>query len=52
MTDKREAEQEITNELANQPKTDDDSHATQSSKEKRADAEKKLNDSKAKGEKA
>jgi hypothetical protein len=50
MNDNREAEQKIANELANQPKNDDDSHATESSKQKRADAEKELNDSKAKGE--
>jgi hypothetical protein len=39
---KRDAEQQVSDELANQPKQDD--AATEEVKERRADAEKKLND--------
>jgi hypothetical protein len=39
---KREAEQQVSEELANQPKQDDAS--TEQVKARRADAEKKLND--------
>jgi hypothetical protein len=46
MTDKREAEQKVTKELANHPKRDDDSHAVESSKQRRGVAEKELNESK------
>jgi hypothetical protein len=39
---KKEAEQQVSDELANQPKQD--GAATEEVKERRADAEKKLND--------
>jgi hypothetical protein len=44
MTDHK-AEQEITDELANQPKDNDQTDAKEDSKRRRSDAEKQLNDS-------
>ena len=43
---RRASEKRITDELANQPKQDDDGSASAQSKEKRAQAEKELRESK------
>jgi hypothetical protein len=45
MTD-HEAEQKVSDELAKQPKDDDDTEAKENSKQRRSAAEKQLNDSK------
>ena len=43
---KQTEEQQITDELANQPKHDPDGQETDESKERRSQAEKRMNDSK------